>query len=314
MIRTRVLCLTLGLPVIFAPACNSARQGEQGTGSVEASAVIASARASANELSPLLRTAKPFHYGGLAGMMFHAVSDLRLSAEQTSAVEKLENELQGTDVREKAASRELQSDLVAGIRAGKVDAARMRADYAALDNETRARQERDARALVGLHAALDPHLREELVRTVRTLRAVHDAVRLPDAPDEPDAAAIDWTRRRIERLTDDLGLNEAQQKQVALLLARSDLPSATAMKMRKDTARARADALLLAFVQETFDAGAPSLAAAAAKSPHELVEREVVFVSQLLPILKADQREQLAAMREGPNRGWAEPTDEPPPY
>ncbi len=64
----------------------------------------------------------------------------------------------------------------------------------------------------------------------------------------------------------------------------------------------RMDALLTAFQEDSFDA--KTLAKPMqGKTPHDFVHQQVTFVSQLLPILKGDQREKLAMSMDKPWMG-----------
>ncbi len=232
---------------------------------------------------------------GFVGMLFHAAGDLTLTGEQSSAIGEIEASLRTADDAAKGASRALQSDLAAGIRAGKIDAAKTRADYAALDAAAKQRTDRQAVALNALHAALDPAQRDDLSLAVRARQAAH-ALRPPDELDEVEG---DWTQRRLDRLTDDLGLDAAQRQKVGALLAKSGLPDSAEMKARKDAATAHADEILRAFSRdEAFDATKLDLRVGASEGPHELVEREARFLGQLIVVLKPEQREKLAASRE----------------
>jgi Spy/CpxP family protein refolding chaperone len=135
-------------------------------------------------------------------------------------------------------------------------------------------------------------------------------------PGAPDEAAGDWTKRRLNRLTVDLELDAAQRKRVAALLAQGNLPTAAAMEARKDEVKKHEDAILSAFEQgdvRALDAGKGRAADASAESPHDLIEREVEFLSQLLPILTPEQRETLAESRERHAPTEPAETDEPPP-
>lgn len=232
---------------------------------------------------------------GFVGMLFHAAHDLTLTGEQSSAVGQIEASLRTADDATKGAARALQADLAAGIRAGKLDAVKTRADYAAIDAAAKQREDRQAIALNALHAALDPAQRDELSLAVRARQAAH-ALRPPDEMDEVEG---DWAQRRLDRLTDDLGLDAAQRPKVAALLAKSGLPDSAEMKARKDAATARADEILRAFSHdEAFDATKLDLRVGASQVPHELIEREARFLGQLIFVLKPEQREKLAASRE----------------
>ena len=228
-------------------------------------------------------------------MAFHAAHDLKLSPDQSLAIDQIEAALRASDQGSKGARHALQSDVVAGIRAGKLDANTMRADYAALDAAANDHAGRQAQALDGLWAVLDPAQRADLALAVRTRLAAH-ALR---PPGEPDEVADDWTARRLERLDDTLGLDEVQKRAVSGLLKKSALPSSDELTARKDAAVARGDALLRAFARDpAFDARKLDDGGAANHEAEELIEKEVTFLGQLVTVLTPAQREKLAVSRE----------------
>ena len=74
------------------------------------------------------------------------------------------------------------------------------------------------------------------------------------------------------------------------------------MKTQWDERQNRMDALLTAFQEGSFDA--KTLAKPMqGKAPNDFVHQQVMFVSQLLPILKGDQREKLAMSMDKPWMG-----------
>jgi hypothetical protein len=283
--------LPLPIAVILVVGCARVHEGEP-LGEA-ASATTASASPATATVVERARTVRPRHRRGLAGMMFHAVHDLPLSPAEDVAIDDLEDHFLGTDDGGDGGLGGFEADVVAGIRAGKIDAMRMRADYAGIDRLAKTRREREAAALGALHDTLDGGVRESLVVLVRARRAAH-ALRPPDSPDE---GAADWTERRLDRLTDDLGLDAAQRLRVAALLAKSQLPTAATVEAREGEAKERADAFLAAFAKEAFDASVLDLPEPG-KSPHEWIEHEVRFLSSLLPVLTPDQRDKLAASRQ----------------
>ncbi len=262
------------------------------------------AASSAQKMQPAAAPAaappeKPFRRAGLVGMMLHLAHEQALTEAQKASLRALQDRLRIHDETAGDAFRELQSDLVAGIRTGKIDGARMSFDCATADAALQARRALDAETLNGLHAALDPATRKALVSAARTMRAVH-ALRPPGSPDEKQA---DWTKRRLERLTADLGLDAAQRARVAALVATSGLPTAAATQARKDDEKRREGALLAAFEEDAFDATETGRDGGTVGSTVEMVRREVQFLSQLLPLLKPGQREKLAATRQGRGPG-----------
>jgi hypothetical protein len=117
--------------------------------------------------------------------------------------------------------------------------------------------------------------------------------------------AGDWVAHKLTRMTTDLGLDAGQQKQVAALLAKQPSPAAMRDDMKKVLS-----AVLAAFQAGTFDATTalqPTL-----KGPHDALDQQIAFTTQLLPVLHADQREKLATSTTRPaGRGetWSDEDD-----
>ena len=98
-------------------------------------------------------------------------------------------------------------------------------------------------------------------------------------------------KRRLDRKTAELGLDTAQQEQVAKWLAEEP----RTMRSMYEEKRKRRDTLFTAFESNTFDATAvapPNMGA----EVREHLDRHVAFLSKLVPILRPDQREKLASM------------------
>lgn len=294
-VRWGVRHLLTSLAVVVAlSACSRAERDPQ------AGSAAPSATTEANDPSPaslppqdeVPPIPKAPRRSGIAGMVFHATHDLTLSEAQKAAIDGLEAPLRGADDATKAASRALQSSIVAGIRAGKMDEAKTRTAFAALDAAQKDRVDRQAAALNGLHALLDTMQRAELAQAVRARLAAH-SLRAPDAPDDEPG---DWTRRRLDRMTDELGLDDAQRKRVGDLLAKSNLANLTSLKAEKEEASARAEAVVRAFSRDDgFDATKLDLRPGTGKSAHDYVEREVGFITRLIGVLTPAQREQMAS-------------------
>jgi hypothetical protein len=93
---------------------------------------------------------------------------------------------------------------------------------------------------------------------------------------------------------------------VATLLAKAkDPPNAAAFESRWDDHKKRSDALLTAFAGDTFDGKKADLTLLPGKTAHEPLDHMVAFFTQLLPILRPDQRDRLAGMLDRPfGGGW----------
>jgi hypothetical protein len=102
----------------------------------------------------------------------------------------------------------------------------------------------------------------------------------------------------MERFTEKLGLDASQQQQVEAILAASR-PSPAAMEAHHQEMQKRTDALLTAFAADTFDARSLDLAPPADAAGGPPMFRSEVL-AKLVPILRADQREKLAASMDKP--------------
>jgi Spy/CpxP family protein refolding chaperone len=273
-----------------APAASSAP-----VATVDPSAAAAAA-ASASAAAFVAKGASRRHVG-LAGVLLRgAYEDNSLTSDQKATLDKLEDGLYADQASTPwAAHKAFQVDLVAFIRASKVDAAKLTADYAAMDKAVLAGQGREADALNGVHAALDAGQRQALVDQVKAKRAAREAREHPMLA--PDGGAPDWTKRRLDRLTMELGLDDTEKKAVAALMAKDTTMTPAAVQARKDAAQKRVDALLTAFATDTFDAKKVDLGMGS-KTPHDGIERMATFTTGLIGILHPDQREKLAVRTE----------------
>jgi hypothetical protein len=111
------------------------------------------------------------------------------------------------------------------------------------------------------------------------------------------------TQRRLERLTNALGLDDTQQRRVAALLAPDAAASSPAAeRARHDAEQRRLDALLAAFPNDAFDARGLDLSGPAGRAPHERLDRAAVFATGLVPILGLGQLLRFAEQTERAGR------------
>jgi Spy/CpxP family protein refolding chaperone len=296
-------------------ACNNNNSSGDSQASASASAVVASASAPQPQASaataPSASTAAadaggPMigRHAGAAGMLIRSSLDLAgLTDVQKDTIGKLGASLDSDDVRN--ANKTFRTDLVAGVRAGKVDTTKTQPDEAAVDKAVAAAQQKQADAINGLHAALAGDLRKALTAAVRTKQAAHEEKMPPMAS---DAGAADWQKRRVDRMTREFALDDAQQKQVTALVAKGDAPTPATMQSWHDDMKKKMEALLTAFEQDTFDAKKLDLARAPGKkAPHDALDKQVTFVTGMLGILRPEQRDKLAASLERPRTSGGPP-------
>ena len=261
---------------------------------------IASTSSSGRMRAPAVRAQ------GVTGSIFRAVNSLELKPEQKSAIDKI-----GADLKdaEKAAAetdggvgrsemKASHDDLVAGVKLGKIDTAKMDGHVAAMEKASKARQDREADALNKLHALLDPAQRAATVAAVKAAdekRAERMKARAAADGGAPASAADGGvrsmtSRSRLENMTKDLDLEPDQAKKVQGYLPKEDPKSDMREEMRK-----RSESMLSAFEKDGFDAKKEEVEPRKAVQP---MADMVKFLSQLVPLLTPIQRDKLVTKVE----------------
>jgi Spy/CpxP family protein refolding chaperone len=259
----------------------------------------------------------PLPSGGPFGAVFQAIESQSLNAEQRAVINKAAAELRAgdelakgtdSDAGPRASFRQMQAELAAGVKGGKVDLAKLNEGQSAVERVTKARQAREAEALTKIQRVLTPAQRQNIASSIRTAEEKtasriekHDKHEKRDGgraeAGRNDAGAPNWARLRLESYVRDLGLDAGQQKSVDALLAKE-----TSLSPRAES-KAQRDAMLSAFEKDGFDALAfrtddvqPRMAAFL-----DLAS----FLAQVVPTLRPEQRDKLATKFEkGP-----EPTE-----
>lgn len=250
---------------------------------------------------------------GPVGMFVHTARSLELKDEQKAKLDAAEKSLKGDDASSRDEMKALHSDLASSVKAGKIDQAKIDADLAALEKAAKDRGDKEAAALNDIYAALEPAQRTQVVAKVRERterrekqvgeRTAKMAERADGGADGGAGGRGDRNefsaQKRLERLTRDLDL-DPEQKKKAEAIAKDD-PKAPTPETARAEAKKRGEALLAAFEKEGFDA--KKLDAPDTKRARQGAEQEVKLVSALLPILKPEQREKLAARMEKQAQG-----------
>lgn len=309
---------------ILVPLTVTAAACDKGNGGGEAAPpvvqpVAAPASASAPVQPARRDVARPHAMrAGMVGMFLRACDGLELKEAQTTQIDAIEKQLHD-QARPSAGAMELSSALAAGIKAGKLDGAKLATLEADADKAADARRDAQAKALDDLHAALEPAQRKAVVDKLRQGFAAREAHRVEHADGgKPDAAQ--WTKRRLERMTSQLTLDAGQQKKVEALLGKTEHPMAPKGE-GPDAAKVRMTALLDAFASDTFDAKKLDPGPVGRFKPSEGIARQADFLGKLLPILEPEQRDKLAATMarpRGPGMGRLGPEGDdplsPPPF
>jgi Spy/CpxP family protein refolding chaperone len=290
---------TLGLALVLAAAACNARGASTAApadAEPEATAPVvevpdaasgADASASASPAIP------PMHRRGLVGMFFKAAHDADLTDDQKTAIAKLEEPFQGEPPPRREMTA-LHTDLVASVKEGKIDTAKLAADEAAVAKMLSSREEEQATALTGLHDALTPAQRGAVADAVRAARE------RPPPPAAPPGAA-DWATRRLEHMKSQLVLDQDQQKQVAVVLAR-DAPTPATVQAHREAVKKQTEAVARAFESDAFDAKKIDLSAAPGRRNTEGFDRQIKYISSIVPILTPGQRDRFAALMEHPQQ------------
>jgi hypothetical protein len=316
----------LMLALVFALVAACGRDGERKSGAASASASVSVAPAPpppppAESAEPVAKPAPPAaapvdagmerpaapkirRRPGLAGELFGRARALKLDDEQRAVLDRLDQELWGPrDEQElKTALKELVGLLVAGVKAGRIDTAKLAPHHATIEQAAAARREREADALGELHGVLEPAQRKRLVEMVRRAH--------PAKPSKPKKSAkaveperkreAERSKRRLARVAALLGLDEAQKRRVDAVLVRFDPEQAN--KAHSAELDKRRQALLAIFEQDDPDASQLDLGA----GPRAMLQHRVAFLTALLGVIKANQRDKLARTIERPaGTRWA---------
>lgn len=283
--------LSFAVVAVAVAACDKTG-GDAPATTASASAVAAPSAAPKPSVSAVASAApKPRRHirrGGIAGaFLATAAEQTSLKPDQLSKVEALDEALRASPPGPSTEWTALHTELAAEVKAGKLDAAKLAPLYAAVDKSMDARRAKDAAALDGLHAALEPDQRKAVTAALRDRQKAREEKAKANPP-KPE----DWRKHHVERLAKDLGLDDAQQKQLDAAMAKT-APTQAQIDALKDGYQKRREALLTAFEGATFDASKLDLGPVdkTIKSPSH---HESDYLEALLPILKADQRDKLA--------------------
>jgi Spy/CpxP family protein refolding chaperone len=238
---------------------------------------------------------------GPAAAVFGAARALELKddvKEKVAAAEKLaagnQDDTAAQDAT-KEATKNLYTELSTETKAGKIDPAKITPLYAPIEAATKPRLDAEADGLNQLHAALDPEQRKSLVADLRKKDAAREEHLAAHTADGGSKVTNRSDPHHIERLSKEIDLDEEQKAKVGAFALKDDGKEApAALKKKKSN-----ELLLAAFEKDTFDA--KKLDMFAAKSLTEPLDEETKFMTKLIPLLKQEQRDKLAAKIE---KGW----------
>ena len=240
-----------------------------------------------------------------AKAMLDASEGLRLSDAHRALLRTLRDQLEANERDTRAAFHALRMELARQVRAGAIDRAALQPQENAAVQALQAHIDKEADTLNMLHATLDPSQQAAVVVAVRATQPGRTETQ-PPAGEPPSPETM--RQKKLDRLTTELGLDSAQQQQVsAMLEAQPPRPA----RMRQRGRPPQMDAILAGFASNTFDARTtiPAPPISPTDMMREGIEREVAFLTKLLPILRADQRERLASKMETTKMGHQDSDD-----
>jgi Spy/CpxP family protein refolding chaperone len=245
--------------------------------------------------------------GGPSTQLFQAARELTLTPEQTTKVDAAEKlGAPASDTAAKDAAKELHAELTGGIKAGKIDTAKLEPKYAALEKVASAEHDKEVESLNALYVALDATQRKAVSAAVRAKAAKRDERMAHTDAGGPDGGKPGGGMRSIDRMVRGLELDADQQKKIDAITTKES-PRFDPAEMKK-----RMETLLAAFEKDGFDAKKAD--GFDAKRSRVALEEQTKVLGQVLPILKPEQREKLATkMEKGPSpHGARRPGHRPP--
>lgn len=281
--------------VLALAGCKGCGKDDSGGGASPSATAATSAPSADASASAHARRAPFVRLAGVGGQLFRATQQLELREDQKAALEKISADLNEARQQDggntsRIEMREANEDLVAGIKAGKVDVAKCNAHGPLLEKAAASARDKDDEALKRLHEILDAGQRATVVGNVRKQEEKREA--RMKAHEKPDAATVNFARQRMESFTRDLGLDAEQQKKIEAAYPAAD---SKAVSDVREEAKKELDALLTAFEKDTFD---PKAAIGDVHKAKRAFEELVAFMAKITPVLKPEQREKLAKKLE----------------
>lgn len=233
-------------------------------------------------------------------MYFRATRELTdLTDAQKSSLDKIMESLK-EQPGDKPEFKDFQTELLTQVKAGKIEQAKLDPKMKAIDTAMQARLDGEADNLTKLHDLLTPPQRKALTAAVSAKQAKMEQrfMEMKDAGVKPPKPA-DVTRLKVTRITNDLGLDATQDKAmddvVAKIAPKAETPGDARTEWKQQAA-----ALSAAFEKDAFDAKKQEFFSKANKKGHEGLQDQIDLLTLVVPVLKPEQREKLAAKLEHP--------------
>src|SRR5262249_36628561 len=129
------------------PAASGSASASAAPSSGASAAASAGATASAEPAGSRRAGMRGMRGAGPVAMLVHVAKGLELKDEQKPKVEEIEKKLHTDDPTARDAAKELRSALISGIKAGKIDKAKVDAQEATLEKAAKQQHDKDIEAL-----------------------------------------------------------------------------------------------------------------------------------------------------------------------
>ena len=281
----------------LAAGCSGCGKGPDGAAADAAPAVSATPASSSATVveSDAGATAASDHpvrratHRGPGAMLFQAALALELLPAQRETIEAARRlDAPASDGAARDAANALNAELIAGIKAGHIDTAKIEPKHAAVEKLAVAERDSAVASLNALHAALATAQRRTVAAVVRARQAKRED---HSAHEDAGPDAGKGARHGLDRMLRGLDLDAEQQKKIDAIAPKAELTRPDPSEMKRHI-----EALLSAFEKETFDARKTD--AVDVKKSRVALEEETKILIQILPILEPEQREKLAARRD----------------
>ncbi len=234
-------------------------------------------------------------------MYFRATRDITdLTDAQRATLDKIMDAVKEPSGA-KPEFKDFQTELLSEVKAGKIEQAKLDPKMKAIDAAMQSRLDAEADNLTTLHDLLQAPQRKALTAAVSAKQARMEArfMEMKDAGASPPKAA-DITRLKVTRITNDLGLDRAEDTAMDAVVAKAARKAEAPGEARAEW-KQQATALSAAFEKDAFDAKKQDFFSKANKKGHEGLQDQIDLLALVVPVLSTAQREKLAAKLEHPS-------------
>ena len=152
---------------------------------------------------------------GPGGRLLEGAHDLTLTDDQKTKLDAIEDGLKpDAAARPGKELSAVHDDVVAGVKAGKIDTAKVDTDWDTAQKAMQPMMDKEADALNQLHGLLDATQRKALTASIRAKNAERDA-KMADKmakKDDDKTAQADHQKKILDKMTKDLTLDDASRR------------------------------------------------------------------------------------------------------